>query len=250
MSPPVLWQYSFSNYNEKVRWALDFKGVAHVRRTLIPGFPRAMLLSLRGTVPVLEMDGDRIVDSTCIVEALERLHPGPALYPSDPDERRRALELEDFFDEHAGHELRRAFFYELRDERGYLGELLSIDIAPGTARVLRALFALPGSMAYANRRYRINAADAEAALATLETALDRIAAETAATGYLTGAGFSIADLTAAALLYPLAWPDEFPYRMPKPPTYGALEPLTRHPACDWIAEMYRRHRGSSAEVPA
>ena len=21
---PVLWQYSFSNYNEKARWALDF----------------------------------------------------------------------------------------------------------------------------------------------------------------------------------------------------------------------------------
>jgi hypothetical protein len=29
---PVLWHLEISHYNEKVRWALDYKGVAHVRR--------------------------------------------------------------------------------------------------------------------------------------------------------------------------------------------------------------------------
>ena len=26
---PVLWQLEISHYNEKARWALDYKGVAH-----------------------------------------------------------------------------------------------------------------------------------------------------------------------------------------------------------------------------
>ena len=31
---PVLWQFRFSHFNEKARWALDWKGIAHVRRSL------------------------------------------------------------------------------------------------------------------------------------------------------------------------------------------------------------------------
>lgn len=114
MSTPVLWQYNFSNFNEKARWALDFKRVSHVRRSLLPGGPRAMAFSLRGTLPVLDLDGKRIVDSTRIIAALERSFPVPALYPDDPRERTAALKLEEFFDEEAGHELRRAGFYEWR----------------------------------------------------------------------------------------------------------------------------------------
>jgi hypothetical protein len=33
MSAPVLWHISFSNFNEKARWALDYKQIAHVRAT-------------------------------------------------------------------------------------------------------------------------------------------------------------------------------------------------------------------------
>ena len=33
--PPVLWQFRFSHFNEKARWALDWKGIPHVRRALL-----------------------------------------------------------------------------------------------------------------------------------------------------------------------------------------------------------------------
>jgi glutathione S-transferase len=36
MAVPVLWQFAFSHFNEKVRWALDWKGIPHVRRSLPP----------------------------------------------------------------------------------------------------------------------------------------------------------------------------------------------------------------------
>src|SRR6266852_2299926 len=111
MDRPVLWQFTYSHFNEKARWALDFKRVPHVRRSLLPGGPRAMAFSRRGTLPVLDLDGQRIADSTRIIAELERRFPDPRLYPADPAERATALGLEDFFDEQAGHELRRAGFY-------------------------------------------------------------------------------------------------------------------------------------------
>jgi glutathione S-transferase len=101
---------------------------------------------------------------------------------------------------------------------------------------------LPGAMVYARRRYRIYPADAEAARGKLAVALDRIVETLGPRDYLVGSLFSVADLTAAALLFPLAWPPELQYDYPPPPHWGALEGLSRHPAVDWIREMYRRHR--------
>jgi glutathione S-transferase len=250
VKPPVLWQYNFSNFNEKARWALDFKGIPHVRRSLLPLGPRAMLFSLRGTLPVLDLDGERIVDSTHIVETLERRYPEPALYPNDAAERRRALEFEEFFDEEAGHELRRAAFYELRDNPEYVSALLTTGRRAGTRRLFRACLSLPGAMAYPRRRYKIYPADAEQGRAKVAAALDRIMAELQPSGYLVGSDFSVADLTAASLLFPLAWPPELQYRYPDPPEWRQLEPLARHPAVDWIREIYDRHRGPSKETSA
>jgi glutathione S-transferase len=248
VTPPVLWQYNFSNFNEKVRWALDYKGVAHVRRSLLPNGPRALLFSLRGTLPVVDLDGERIVDSTLILEALEHRYPEPALYPVGAAERQRALALEDFFDEQAGHELRRAVFYELRGDPDYVSALLTTGRGMTTRRIYRALMSLPGSMLYTKRRYRFYAADAERARGMVTTALDRIVAELQPSGYLVGSGFTVADLTAAALLFPLAWPAELQYDYPAPPGSQVIESLQAHPGVDWIRKIYRRHRGSSMEI--
>jgi glutathione S-transferase len=246
VSAPVLWQFNFSNFNEKARWALDYKGVAHVRHSLLPGAPRAMAFSRHGTLPVLDLDGERIVDSTAIIAALEKRHPEPALYPSDPAERAAALELEEHFDEHAGHELRRAAFYDWRTRPGFVSAVLSTGQGPVARTVVRA--ALPGAMIYARRRYRIYPADAVRARAKLGAALDRILAERTASGYLVGDSFSVADLTAASLLYPLAWPAELQYDYPEPPPWGEMAPLAEHPAVEWIRDIFARHRGRSADV--
>ena len=44
---PVLWHLEISHYNEKARWALDFKGVAHVRRAVTPGLQELRARRLR-----------------------------------------------------------------------------------------------------------------------------------------------------------------------------------------------------------
>src|SRR5256884_9848595 len=103
-SVPVLWHLKVSNYNEKVRWALDYKAIPHVRRAEIPG--RHVAVAKRfgtgTTFPVMQLDGETIGDSTAIIAALERRYPDRPLYPSDPDERRRAPEPEGSVDRELG----------------------------------------------------------------------------------------------------------------------------------------------------
>src|SRR5207245_1333579 len=38
MEHPLLWHIPLSPYNEKVRWALDYKNIAHRRRVLGPDY--------------------------------------------------------------------------------------------------------------------------------------------------------------------------------------------------------------------
>src|SRR5215218_1467786 len=103
MTRPLLWHLSISHYSEKVRWALDWKRIAHRRRVMPPGLqPLGGVLLTRGptiTMPVLVMDGRTIPDSTAIIAALEEAFPERPLYPADPQERARALALEEWADE-------------------------------------------------------------------------------------------------------------------------------------------------------
>jgi glutathione S-transferase len=251
VSLPLLWQYSFSNFNEKARWALDFKRIPHRRRSLMPFAPRSMAFSRGdGTLPVLDLDGERIVDSTRIIEQLERRFPEPALYPADSVERGRALELEDHFDERAGHDMRRVGFWEFRDERAYGAEFLTTDQGPVKRLAVKAAMPLMFTLAwrYMNRRYDFGEEAAERSRAAVIAALDRIESERGGGEFLVGDSFTVADLTAAALLFPLAWPPEYPYEIPKPPPSEFLDSLHDHPAVGWIGEIYRRHRGSATEV--
>ena len=104
---------------------------------------------------------------------------------------------------------------------------------------------------YYRLRHRISDARLDADRASVAAALDRIEAQRRGRTYLAGDAFSVADLTAAALLAPLLQPPElqYPLRFELP---GYLKDyraeLLQHPAAQWATEVYRRHRGGSAEV--
>jgi glutathione S-transferase len=215
---------------------------------MIPGGPRARLLSRRHTVPVLDLDGERLADSTRIIAALEERHPDPPLYPPDPAERERALTLEEFFDEEAGHDLRRVAFFDLREHPRFVADFLSTDQPRWVRAMLAGVLRVPGSTGWANRRYGINDEEVAESRPRIVAALDRITAEVGPSGYMVGSGFSVADLTAASLLYPLAWPPEFQYELPERARAGVLESVADHPANDWIRGIWREHRGRSHAI--
>jgi glutathione S-transferase len=248
-STPLLWHINVSHYSEKARWALDHKQVPHRRRAVsIPGLhiPASMLLT-RGashTFPVLEIDGQAIGDSTEIIAALERRHPERPLYPADPEQRRRALELEDFFDEELGPHLRLLAFHEL----GKDPERFEAVIARSTPGPIASLGggAVTYARTYTGLRFGVRSEEAATvARGKILAAMDRLDAEIGPSGYLVGDSFSVADLTAAALFYPLVLPDQGPLTVDEPPPAGIESfraPLQDRPGYRWVEEMFRRHR--------
>lgn len=243
---PVLWQFKYSHYNEKARWALDFKRLPHVRRSLLPGphAPRMLWMTGQKSVPVLVLDGTAIADSTRIIEALERQYPDPPLYPADDAPRRRALELEEFFDEELGPHLRLLWFHKLLADADYTAAQLTVGFRALARRVFRLAF--PAVRAVMAADMGINAANAEPARAKVYAALDRLEAELQPSGYLVGDRFSVADLTAAALFSPLVMPPEFPYPLLTPlpaPAAQFRDSLAARRGFQWVADIYRRHRG-------
>ena len=121
--------------------------------------------------------------------------------------RARARE---FFDEEPGPHLRRAFYHELLPHPELVVPLFT-DGRPRHARILRAGFPL---LRVAMRwRFEISAESAATSRAKMVAAMDRLEHEISSTGYLVGDSLTVADLTAAALFYPVARPPEFPYPM-------------------------------------
>ncbi len=84
---PTLWHFRLSHYNEKARWALDWKRLPHRRRALLPGphLPVVWWMTGQKAVPVLWLDGEVISDSTRIIAALETRRPYPAPLSRRPD---------------------------------------------------------------------------------------------------------------------------------------------------------------------
>jgi len=253
MADPILWQFKYSHYNEKVRWALDFKRLPHRRRSLLPGPHAVRVLWMTGqkSVPVLVLNGKAIADSTRIIEALEALQPAPPLYPADPRERERALALEEFFDEELGPQIRRAWFFQLLPHADYTAAQLAVGWSARTQRVYRMFY--PVLRRIMTMDMQIDAAGAEVGRAKIHAALDRIQTERQARDYLVGDRFTVADLTAAGLLAPIVMPPEFAYPTLRPLPASAEQfraAFARHPSFEWAADMFRRHRGTSMEVAA
>jgi glutathione S-transferase len=244
---PVLWQLQISHYNEKVRWALDYKRIPHTRRSMLPGVHRVMARRLAGvpTSPVLTIGDEGIGESSAILQAIEERWPEPQLIPTDPDQRRRALELDDWFDEELGPHIRRAVYYELLPYPDVVVPLFTDGASDVSRKLLRGTF----PVLRVGMRKLMNIYEEPAARSRDKTvaALDRLEAELDGNDYLVGDRFTVADVTAASLFYPLALPPEFPYTSP---TFDELPDGAREfigsmrdrPGGRWVAEMYRRHR--------
>jgi maleylacetoacetate isomerase len=91
-----IWRIPFSTNVERVTLALGYKDLS-VKWVDVDPADRGEVERLSGQplVPVLELDGRVLVDSTAIIEELERVHRDPPLYPMDAARR---AEVEIFVD--------------------------------------------------------------------------------------------------------------------------------------------------------
>jgi glutathione S-transferase len=249
---PTLWHIDVSPFSEKVRWAFDYKGVAHELRAPMPVLHRIRALALtRGShsrLPIAQFNGRPIGDSTAIIAELERLNPDPPLYPRDAEQRERALELEDYFDTELAPQMRLLLWHHTIDNTD-----ATIDaVLQNSGSVKRGLMraTAPLGRIVVRRDYGANAAAASRAPGRLRAVMDRIEQELGSAGYLVGDSLTVADISAAALFTPLLDPPGRPHMPPAitPALLPLREELSARKGGTWINETYTRHRGVSAAV--
>ena len=246
-APLTLYTFSVSHFSEKIRWVLDCAKLPYTEKPLVPFFHIPTTLKLGGskftTVPILVAGDEKVQDSTRILEWLAANRAPFALMPADAAARKEAMELEAQFDKVGMQIIRFAYAKTLADAEGVLS-LWSIDAKPWQAAFLK--FSYPVLRALFKRNGGISPAAEQKAATLIEGVLELIAARTsAAQPYLVGGQFSVADLTAAALLAPLVCPDEHPVYSTPRYRAGIASQVARwqqHPAFAWVRQMYATHR--------
>jgi glutathione S-transferase len=160
-----------SPFARKARLALAEKGLAYEHDPMAPfGLsPEYKRKHPLAKIPLLEVDGRPLPDSSAICAYLEKLQPQPALYPSDPFDYARAIWFEEFAD--AG--------------------LVNVTTPVFQQRVLAPLlFKRPTDEAVVQK----------AVTETLPPLFDYLEQELGGNDYLVGNRFTIADLAVGSLL--------------------------------------------------
>lgn len=121
-----LYQFELSQYSEKVRLILDYKGLTYRKIEVTPGIGQVELFRMSGQrqVPVLK-DGNQIVaDSTEIAKYLDRQYPERPIIPTDPLQRGLCLLIEEWADESIGMKSRKALFGAISQDQNLRKSLL------------------------------------------------------------------------------------------------------------------------------
>ena len=202
------YQFPFSHFCEKARWALDYKGVAYRTVNYLPVFHFIPVrrIAPKSSVPVLR-DGKAVVQgSGQIIDYLDGKYPESLLTPRDPEAAKQALDWERYCDEEIGVQARRWFYHHaLADRRVALGFLLQ-----GAPRYIRPFFrlAFPLVRLLMLRFMDITAETAAESEKRLRLALKKLDRALEGRRFLVEDRFSRADLAACALMSPICLADD------------------------------------------
>src|SRR5262245_13737093 len=243
-----LYQFPFSHFCEKARWALDYKSIAYRPVNLLPGFHMRVMRKLapKTCLPVLRDEGTVVQDSAAIIDYLDRKYPIRSLTPGDPKAAREAKEWEQYFDEEIGVTLRLWFYYHtLADRSLALGYLLQ-----DAAWHKRPLFLLvyPKLRQAMMEFMNIDGESAKQAEERLRAAFERLDSALDGRRFLVEDCFSRADLTACALLSPCCLPDDIEASARFPATVLRLrDELKGRRFYRWVRGIYDGHRHALPE---
>jgi glutathione S-transferase len=94
-----LYQSETSMYCEKVRIVLKMKNVPYEISDVRPNRQPLIDFSGQRKIPVMDYNGQCVIDSTFISAFLEEKYPQNSIYPKNPSDKGLALMLEDWADE-------------------------------------------------------------------------------------------------------------------------------------------------------
>lgn len=239
----TLYQFAISHYCEKVRWALDYKGLDYSTVNLLPGQHIRFIKRIApdSSVPVLEHNGNYIQNSSNIISYLDEHFPDKPLTPSQPDIKQQAHDWEQYLDDQIGDHIRRYCYHFLLDHPAVLWPILTHNIP--WHRKLLFRFMYPQVRKVMRKFMVINNRTTAISLKKLERAIDRISDHLQQNRFLAGDSFSRADLAAASLLAPfikpakygLDWPRQYPGELQQ--TVDRLQDKLH-----WVDELYQNYR--------
>jgi len=242
-----------SHYCEKARWALERAGVAFTEEAHLPllHWPHVVAAVGSRTVPALVGPGVRLGESRDILRFADERSPAHArLYPEGQDGREVAR-LEALFDTRLGPLVRRLAYCFIVPEPALFVRVFEPTAAPLERALLRrghgALRAALG------RAFKVSPRAAVRCQEQLLALYAEVSRDLGERPYLVGDRFSAADLTFAALSWPLLFPPELtagagsplgaPSRSELPPGLGgAVDALRETRAGRHALRMYRDHR--------
>ena len=238
-----LYQFPISHYCEKVRWALDFKGLEHRKVNLLPGFHAKKTIDLVGksSVPVL-VDGSVAVKNSCdIIDYLDDKYPAHSLTPDNDALRTQALEWERYGDVEIGPYVRCLCYHTLLNHPKIVIPIFTQG-GPWYGKLMLK-FIYPKLHATMRKFMKINDGTAEIARERLHEAIDKIYQHRKDREFIVGQEFSRADLTLASLLAPLSRPDGFGLSWPEAYPEQLEDIVT--PWGDklaWVNDLYAKYR--------
>lgn len=201
-----LYQWELSQYSEKVRLILDYKGLEYRKIEVTPGIGQLELFKLTGQkqVPVLKDGNKYIADSTAIAKYLDAQYPERPLIPQDPKKRALTLLIEEWADESIGVKGRKALFSAISQDQYFRKSLLPTSTPDIFKNLVEGvptdfLTVLGFGVGYSPDVVK-------SAIADLKQDLEALTLLLADSPYLTGDEPTLADLAVAGLSILLKFP--------------------------------------------
>ncbi|MEA5572951.1 glutathione S-transferase family protein [Calothrix sp. UHCC 0171] len=245
-----LYQFELSQYSEKVRLLLDYKGLDYRKIEVTPGIGQVELFRLTGQkqVPVLKDGSKYIVDSTQIAKYLDAEYPDRPLIPTDSKRRGLCLMMEEWADESIGIKGRKALFGAISQDQYFRKSLLPTT-TPDIFRTLvegvpSDVFKVLGvGVGYSQEAIK-------SAIADLKQDLEALCLLLQDSPYLTGDEPTLADFAVAGLSILLKFPEGDYLDLPIGIRGKGVPELVNNPDYDiffaWRDRLYAQYRKSLA----
>lgn len=235
-----------SHYSEKIRWLLDYEKITYKEEALTP-FVHAFPMLMKGkrkrtTVPLIQRGSTCVQDSPRIVTWLQTEY-GP-LTTLPQDEQEEILAVQKRFDA-IGKSVARFLYFSGFDHPKVIKDIWTQFAKPWENAIVRTCYPMIKGMF--KSQMQVNASGAAKAEKKIDQEIQWLEQRlNDGHQFLVGDRFTVADITAAALLAPLACP-------PEHPIYGtadfrekiasAAKKWADSPALAWVRRMYTENRG-------
>jgi glutathione S-transferase len=242
----TLYTINMSHYSEKIRWLLDYEKIDYQEEALTP-FVHALPMLKKGkrkrtTVPVIQQGDKCVQDSPRIVDWLSKEYGPLKTLPADL--QNEVLEVQKRFDI-IGKPVARYLYQTGFSHPELIKNIWTQFAKPWENQVVRLLY--PVIKTLFKSKLRINERDVAKAEQKIELQIKWLEQQLSdGRQFLVGDTFTVADITAASILAPLACPLEHPIYGTKDfsdKIAGPAKKWNNSPALEWVRTIYTQNRG-------